>query len=278
MSAATETLGAQMATAVAAIRRRTAFAPEVAMILGTGLGALGKSIAVEAEIAYADIPGFPASTVESHAGKLLLGTLAGRRVAALQGRFHRYEGYSLQQVTFPVRVLRALGASTLVVSGAVGGMHPLWNLGDLALLSDHINLMGDSPLIGPNDDTLGPRFPDMSAPYDAALRSTAHAAALELGIALREGVYVAVTGPALETRAEYRMLRAMGADVVGMSTVPEVIVAVHGGMRVLGITVVTDKCLPDALEPADVATIIATAEAAEPRLAALLTRVLEKLA
>ena len=278
MSAAAVTLGAQMATAVAALRRRTAFVPEVGMILGTGLGALGRSIAVEGEIPYADIPGFPLSTVESHAGKLLLGTLAGRRVAALQGRFHRYEGYTLQQVTFPVRVLRALGASTLVVSGAVGGMHPLWNLGDIALLSDHINLMGDSPLIGPNDDTLGPRFPDMSAPYDAALRATAHKAALELGITLREGVYVAVTGPALETRAEYRMLRAMGADVVGMSTVPEVIVAVHGGMRVLGITVVTDKCLPDALEPADVATIIATAESAEPRLAALLTRILEKMA
>jgi len=278
MTTAAPALGAQMAAAVDAIRRRTSFVPDVGMILGTGLGALGRSIAVEAEIPYAEIPGFPLSTVESHAGKLLLGMLAGRRVAALQGRFHRYEGYSLQQVTFPVRVLRALGASTLVVSGAVGGMHPLWNLGDLALLSDHINLMGDSPLIGPNDDSLGPRFPDMSAPYDAALRATAHKAALELGLTLREGVYVAVTGPALETRAEYRMLRAMGADVVGMSTVPEVIVAVHGGMRVLGITVVTDKCLPDALEPADVATIIATAEAAEPRLATLLTRILEKLA
>jgi purine-nucleoside phosphorylase len=278
MTLAAPALGAQLATAVDAIRRRSGFTPDVGLILGTGLGALGRGIAIEAEIPYAEIPGFPLSTVESHAGKLLLGTLAGRRVAALQGRFHRYEGYTLQQVTFPVRVLRALGATTLVVSGAVGGMHPLWNLGDLALLSDHINLMGDSPLIGPNDDSLGPRFPDMSAPYDADLRATAHAAALELGITLREGVYVAVTGPALETRAEYRMLRAMGADVVGMSTVPEVIVALHGGMRVLGITVVTDKCLPDALEPADVTTIIATAESAEPRLAALLTRILEKTA
>jgi purine-nucleoside phosphorylase len=278
MTAAAVTLGSQMATAVAAIRRRSAFVPDVGMILGTGLGALGRGIAIEAEIPYAEIPGFPLSTVESHAGKLLLGTLAGRRVAALQGRFHRYEGYSLQEVTFPVRVLRAMGTAALIVSGAVGGMHPLWNPGDLALLSDHINLMGDSPLIGPNDDTLGPRFPDMSAPYDTALRATAHTAALELGLTLREGVYVAVAGPALETRAEYRMLRAMGADVVGMSTVPEVIVAVHGGMRVLGITVVTDKCLPDALEPADVATIIATAESAEPRLAALLTRILEKMA
>ena len=260
MTTAAPTLGAQMAAAVDAIRRRTPFVPDVGMILGTGLGALGRSIAVEAEIPYAEIPGFPLSTVESHAGKLLLGTLAGRRVAALQGRFHRYEGYSLQQVTFPVRVLRALGARHSSCPVRWAACIPLWNLGDLALLSDHINLMGDSPLIGPNDDSLGPRFPDMSAPYDAALRATAHKAALELGLTLREGVYVAVTGPALETRAEYRMLRAMGADVVGMSTVPEVIVAVHGGMRVLGITVVTDKCLPDALEPADVATIIATAE------------------
>ena len=278
MTTSVSTLGVQMATAVAAIRLRSAFVPEAGMILGTGLGALGRSMTVEAEIPYGDIPGFPLCTVESHAGKLLLGTLAGRRVAALQGRFHRYEGYSLQQVTFPVRVLRALGASTLIVSSAVGGMHPLWNPGDLVLLSDHINLMGDNPLIGPNDDSLGPRFPDMSAPYDAALRERRTKAALELGLTLREGVYVAVTGPTLETRAEYRMLRAIGADVVGMSTVPEVIVAVHGGMRVLGLTVVTDKCLPDALEPADVATIIATAESAEPRLAALLTRILEKMA
>lgn len=272
---ATGDLTSALDGAVKAIRARGAFTPDVGLILGTGLGALGRAIKVEAEIPYADIPGFPLSTVESHAGKLLLGTLAGRRIAALQGRFHRYEGYTLQQVTFPVRVLRALGASTLVVSGAVGGMNPLWQLGDVVLLSDHINLMGDSPLIGPNDDSLGPRFPDMSAPYDAGLAKAARAAALELRHVLREGVYVAVTGPALETRAEYRMLRGMGADVVGMSTVPEVIVAVHGGMKVLGLAVVTDLCLPDALEPADVSRIIATAEKAEPRLAALLTRTLE---
>lgn len=251
------------------------FVPEVGLILGTGLGTLGHAITLVAEVPYADIPGFPESTVESHAGKLLLGTLAGRRVAALQGRFHRYEGYSLQQVTFPVRVLRTLGATSLVVSAAVGGMNPLWQLGDIVLLSDHINLMGDSPLIGPNDDSLGPRFPDMSKPYDAGLAATARSAALELRQVLREGVYVAVTGPALETRAEYRMLRGMGADVVGMSTVPEVIVAVHGGMKVLGLAVVTDLCLPDALEPADISRIIATAEGAEPQLAALLTRTLE---
>lgn len=261
-----------------AVRARSALAPEFGIILGTGLGSLGSSIAVEAEIPYEEIPGFPASSVESHAGKLLLGTLAGRRVAALQGRFHRYEGYTLQQVTFPVRVLRALGAGTLVVSAAVGGMNPLWRLGDVMLVADHINLMGDSPLIGPNDESLGPRFPDMSAPYDPALAAVARRAALDLKQELREGVYVAVTGPALETRAEYRMLRAMGADVVGMSTVPEVIVAVHAGMKVLGLVVVTDLCLPDALEPANITKIIAAAEAAEPRMTALLVRTLELVA
>ncbi len=266
---------AQVRAAADAVRARSKLVPEFGIILGTGLGSLGASIKVEAEIPYEEIPGFPASSVESHAGKLLLGTLAGRKVAALQGRFHRYEGYTLQQVTFPVRVLRALGAETLVVSAAVGGMNPLWRLGDVMLIADHINLMGDSPLIGPNDEALGPRFPDMSAPYDPSLAAVARRAALELKQVLREGVYVAVTGPALETRAEYRMLRAMGADVVGMSTVPEVIVARHAGMKVLGLVVVTDLCLPDALEPADITKIIAAAEAAEPRMTALLTRILE---
>lgn len=266
---------AQVRAAADAVRARSKLVPEFGIILGTGLGSLGASIKVEAEIPYEEIPGFPASSVESHAGKLLLGTLAGRKVAALQGRFHRYEGYTLQQVTFPVRVLRALGAETLVVSAAVGGMNPLWRLGDVMLIADHINLMGDSPLIGPNDEALGPRFPDMSAPYDPSLAAVARRAALELKQVLREGVYVAVTGPALETRAEYRMLRAMGADVVGMSTVPEVIVARHAGMKVLGLVVVTDLCLPDALEPADITKIIAAAEAAEPRMTALLTRTLE---
>lgn len=266
---------AQVRAAADAVRARSKLVPKFGIILGTGLGSLGASIKVEAEIPYEEIPGFPASSVESHAGKLLLGTLAGRKVAALQGRFHRYEGYTLQQVTFPVRVLRALGAETLVVSAAVGGMNPLWRLGDVMLIADHINLMGDSPLIGPNDEALGPRFPDMSAPYDPSLAAVARRAALELKQVLREGVYVAVTGPALETRAEYRMLRAMGADVVGMSTVPEVIVARHAGMKVLGLVVVTDLCLPDALEPADITKIIAAAEAAEPRMTALLTRTLE---
>jgi purine-nucleoside phosphorylase len=195
----------------------------------------------------------------------------------MQGRFHRYEGYTLQQVTFPVRVLRALGAGTLVVSNACGGMHPLWAPGDLMLIADHINLLGDNPLIGPNDDTLGPRFPDMSEPYDVTLRQHARGVAAANGLPLREGVYVAVTGPCLETRAEYRMLRAMGADVVGMSTVPEVIVAVHGGMRVLGLSIITDQCLPDALVPATLEHIVAVATKAEPHLTALVRGVLERM-
>jgi purine-nucleoside phosphorylase len=264
-------------SAADAIRHRSPLAPEVAVILGTGLGGLARDISLEAEVPYGEIPGFPLSTVESHAGRLLLGRLGGRPVVAMQGRFHRYEGYDLQQVTFPVRVLHALGARTLVVSNACGGMNPLWRPGDLVLLSDHINLLGDNPLVGPNDERLGPRFPDMSAAYDPDLRALARAVALELGIVLREGVYVAVPGPNLETPAEYRMLRAMGADVVGMSTVPEVIVAGHQGMRTLGISIITDQCLPDALEPADIGRIIATANRAEPDLARLVTTVLERL-
>ncbi|HEX5388070.1 MAG TPA: purine-nucleoside phosphorylase [Gemmatimonadales bacterium] len=263
--------------AARAVRDRAALRPDVAVILGTGLGGLAAEIEVETVVPYEEIPGFPLSTVESHAGKLLLGRLAGRPVAAMQGRFHRYEGYSLRQVTFPVRVLHALGAGTLVVSNACGGMNPLWAPGDLMLIADHINLLGDNPLIGPNDERLGPRFPDMSAPYDPALRTLARCAALELGIVLREGVYVAVTGPNLETRAEYRMLRTIGADVVGMSTVPEVIVAVHEGMRVLGISIITDQCLPDALEPAEIGRIIETARRAEPGLTRLVRRVVEQL-
>ena len=263
--------------AAESVRGRSGLAPGVGIILGTGLGGLAKEIAVEAEVAYGDIPGFPLSTVESHAGKLLLGRLGGRPVVAMQGRFHRYEGYDLQQVTFPVRVLHALGARTLVVSNACGGMNPLWNPGDLVLLSDHINLLGDNPLVGPNDERLGSRFPDMSAPYDPELRALARGIALELGIPLREGVYVAVPGPNLETRAEYRMLRTIGADVVGMSTVPEVIVAGHQGMRTLGISIITDQCLPDALEPADLDRIIATAGRAEPALTRLITTLVERM-
>ena len=264
--------------AAGVVRGQSALVPEIGIILGTGLGGLAREIAVEAEVPYAEIPGFPLSTVETHAGRLLLGRLGGRPVVAMQGRFHRYEGYDLQQVTLPVRVLHALGARTLIVSNACGGMNPLWGPGDLVLLSDHINLLGDNPLVGPNDERLGPRFPDMSGPYDPELRALARKAALELGIMLREGVYVAVPGPNLETRAEYRMLRAIGADVVGMSTVPEVIVAGHQGMRTIGISIITDQCLPDALEPADIGRIIATAGRAEPQLTRLIATLVERAA
>jgi len=260
-----------------AIRVRFDRRPDAAIILGTGLGRLAVEIDAHAVIEYADIPGFPLSTVESHTGRLLCGTLGSKTVIAMQGRFHRYEGYSLRKVTFPVRVMRALGADSLIVSNACGGLNPLWSAGDLMLIADHINLLGDSPLIGPNDDRLGPRFPDLSAPYDSALRELARRVAAEKGITLREGVYVAVTGPNLETRAEYRFLRAIGADVVGMSTVPEVVVAIHAGMRVLGLSIITDMCLPDALEPATVERIIAVANRAEPQLTALVRGVLERM-
>jgi len=263
--------------AASVVRRAFIAPPEVAIVLGTGLGRLAAEIENQVVVEYADIPGFPLSTVESHAGRLLCGTLAGKTVVAMQGRFHRYEGYSLAQVTFPIRVLRELGASVLMVSNACGGMHPLWSTGDLMVIADHINLLGDSPLIGPNDDRLGPRFPDLSAAYDSGLRALARDVAREKGITLREGVYVAVAGPNLETRAEYRFLRMIGADVVGMSTVPEVLVAVHAGMRVLGLSIITDMCLPDALEPATVERILAAANASEPTLTRVVRGVLERL-
>ncbi len=263
--------------AVAAVRRHTALVPEIGIILGTGLGGLAEVIEVESAVPYDTIPGFPISTVESHAGRLLLGRLAGRPVVAMQGRFHRYEGYRLDQVTFPVRVIRALGAGVLLVSNACGGMNPLWQPGDLMLIEDHINLLGDNPLIGINDEALGPRFPDMSEPYDAGLRAIARQAAVDLQVTLREGVYVGIPGPNLETRAEYRMLRTIGGDVVGMSTVPEVIVANHAGMRVMGVSIITDQCLPDALEAASLERIIAVAKKAEPSLTRLVTRVVERL-
>ena len=267
----------RITAAAQAIRAIFPKRPSEALILGTGLGQLADQIDVETTIDYADIPGFALATVESHAGRLLCGTLGGRTVVAMQGRFHRYEGYSLHEVTFPVRVLRALGAETLIVSNACGGMHPLWARGDLMLIADHLNLLGDNPLVGPNDPSLGQRFPDMSVAYDASLRALARQVAAEQGITLREGVYVAVVGPNLETRAEYRMLRGLGADVVGMSTVPEVIVARHGGMRVLGLSIITDMCLPDSLQEATLDEIVATANAAQPKLTALVRGVLERL-
>ncbi|MBX3133277.1 MAG: purine-nucleoside phosphorylase [Gemmatimonadaceae bacterium] len=268
---------ADVARAADAIRARSVIAPEVAIILGTGLGGLASAIAVSDAIPYGDVPGFPESTVESHSGRLLLGTLGGKRVVAMQGRFHRYEGYSLQQVTLPVRVMQALGARTLVVSNACGGIRADWAPGDLMAIADHINLLGDNPLVGPHHAEWGARFPDMSAAYDAELRARAAAVAAEQGTTLRSGVYAAVMGPNLETRAEYAMLRTMGADVVGMSTVPEVIVARQLGMRVLGLSIITDACVPETLEEASLGKILEVAAVAEPKLTALVRGVVERL-
>jgi len=274
---ATSELKRQIDEAVASLRGRTSLVPEVGVILGTGLGTLAEGLTVETRIPYREIPHFAVSTVESHKGELVFGKLGGRPAVVMSGRVHFYEGYTMRQVSFPVRVMQALGAKTLIVSNACGGMNPLFDAGDIMLVTDHINLMGDNPLIGPNDETLGPRFPDMSQPYDRALLALAEDVALEEKLKVQKGVFVAVAGPNLETAAEYRFLRGIGADVVGMSTVPEVIVAIHAGMRVLGVSIITDQCLPDALEPASLEKIIAVASRAEPNLTALVRGVVERL-
>jgi purine-nucleoside phosphorylase len=265
----------QEATGV--VRARWGGTPRVGIVLGTGLGALAREIEAEASIPYPEIPHFPRSTVASHKGQLVCGTLAGQPVLAMEGRFHLYEGYSAAQVTFPIRVMKELGCRFLFVSNAAGGLNPLYNKGDLVVIEDHINLLGHNPLIGPNDDRLGVRFPDMIEPYDRGLQKLALRAALEENIVAHRGVFTAVTGPNLETRAEYRFLRAIGADVVGMSTIPEVIVAVHAGLRVLGFSIITDLCLPDALQPVSLEEIIAVANEAEGKLRTIVRRVLEKL-
>lgn len=246
--------------------------PDFAIVLGTGLGGLAEAIRVEQRLPYESLPHFARSTVVGHKGELLLGELEGRNVVAMEGRFHYYEGYSLEQITFPVRVMRALGARALVVSNACGGLNPAFARGDLMLIDDHINLMGVNPLIGPNDDALGPRFPDLCRPYDPAFLDLALSIAREEKIRAHRGVYAAMTGPNLETRAEYRFLQRIGADVIGMSTVPEVLVGVHAGFRILGVSVVTDMCLPEALEPVDIASILAVAREAEPKMTKLLQR------
>jgi purine-nucleoside phosphorylase len=267
-------LPTQIAQAAGAVRRQWNGRPRVGIILGTGLGSLAEEIESETVLDYEAIPHFPQSTTIGHTGRLVCGRLQGVPVAAMEGRFHAYEGYTHQQITFPVRVMRALGAELLIVSNACGGMNPHYLHGDIVVIEDHINLMNGNPLVGLNDDDLGPRFPDMSAPYDRALIERAMEIARRENFAAHKGVYVAVTGPNLETRAEYRFLRAIGADVVGMSTVPEVIVAVHAGMRVLGLSIVTDLCLPDALKPANIAEILATAAEAEPKLRKIVLGVL----
>jgi purine-nucleoside phosphorylase len=258
------------------VRSRWNGAPRVGLVLGTGLGALAREIDAEASIPYPEIPFFPTSTVESHKGQLVCGKLAGQSVVAMEGRFHLYEGYSPSQVTFPIRVMKELGCELLIVSNAAGGLNPLTSKGDLIVIEDHINLMALNPLVGPNDERLGPRFPDLIEPYNRQLQDLALKVALELNIVAHRGVYVAVVGPNLETRAEYRFLRAIGADVVGMSTVPEVLVAVHAGMKVLGFSIVTDMCLPDALHPVRIEEIIAVANEAEAKLRSIVRGVLER--
>ncbi|QXD14826.1 purine-nucleoside phosphorylase [Rhodocaloribacter litoris] len=267
----------QVEATAATVRERLRVVPRIGLILGTGLGTLADEIDVDVTMPYETLPHFPLSTVESHHGKLLAGRLGGVPVLALQGRFHLYEGYSPRQVTFPVRVLGVLGIETLLISNAAGGMNPHFRRGDLMLVTDHINLQGANPLEGPNIAEWGPRFPDMSEPYDPELRRLAEARALELGIKLQQGVYVAVTGPNLETRAEYRFLRSIGADAVGMSTVPEVIVARHMNLRVMAVSVITDECFPDALEPVSLEEVLAAAAEAGPRLAALTKAVVTAL-
>jgi len=267
-------LAAQIEEAAAAIRRQWSRTPRVGIILGTGIGGLVEEIDHEAAIDYDAIPHFLRSTATGHRGRLVCGTLGGAPVVAMEGRFHAYEGYGLAKITLPVRIMKALGAELLIVTNACGGMNPNYALGDILLIDDHINLMGGSPLVGINDDALGPRFPDMSRPYDPQLIERALEIARREDFAAHKAVFVGVLGPNLETRAEYRFLRLIGADAVGMSTVPEVITAVHCGLRVLGCSIVTDLCFPNALDPVDIGRIIAVANAAEPKLRKIILGVL----
>ncbi len=260
---------------VSFLRKKSKSKPPIGIILGTGLGRLAKEIEKEIEISYRDIPHFPLSTVEFHEGNLIFGRLGGKEVFAMQGRFHYYEGYTMKQITYPVRVMKALGVNTLMVSNACGGLNPLYKAGDIMVICDHINLLGDNPLIGENDDELGPRFPDMSEPYSLENIERVEQIALEEKIKLHKGVYLALSGPNLETRSEYRMLRNLGADVVGMSTVPEVIVAVHAGLKVLGMSVITDECFPDALKAVDIQEILKHANEAEPKMTVIMKRFVE---
>ncbi|MFO7897925.1 MAG: purine-nucleoside phosphorylase [Planctomycetota bacterium] len=262
---------------VAAVRERWAGEARVGIILGTGLGGLSQEIETEVTVPYSDIPAMPEPTLETHEGRLVLGRLAGVPVAVMDGRVHLYEGFDPLDVTLPVRVLRGLGAEVFVVSNVAGGLNRYFEIGDVVAIEDQINLMGVNPLIGPNDDELGPRFPDMVEPYDHRLIALAEDVARSHGIRLHRGVYAAMTGPSLETRAEYRLLQIVGADLIGMSTVPEVIVAVHAGLRTLGLSVVTDRCLPDALEPVNIEAIIRAGQEAEPKLKTIVMGVLDRL-
>jgi len=266
----------QIAKCLAYVRKKTSFTPELALILGTGLGNLAKRIKAEKVFDYKELPFFPKTTVQSHSGKLILGELGGKKIAAMEGRFHFYEGYALSEVTFPVRVLREMGAKMLVVSNAAGGLNLSYKKGEIVIINDQINFMGVNPLVGPNLDKLGSRFPDMCEPFSKRLIDLTLKASEEVKIPVRQGVYVGVTGPCLETKAEYRMMRSFGADLVGMSTVPEVIVGVHMGMEILGVSIVTDTCDPDHLEPCNIQEIIKTANEAGPKLDKLITAAITK--
>jgi purine-nucleoside phosphorylase len=265
----------QIQEAAGLIRSKWQHPPRVGIILGTGLGSLAGQIDVDAAIDYEDIPHFPRSTATSHRGRLVCGSLRGLKVMAMEGRAHAYEGHPMKSITLPVRVMKEMGADLLIVSNAVGGLNPNYRLGDIMVIEDHINLMDDNPLIGVNDDRLGPRFPDMSEPYDQQLVDVALEIARRENFIAHKGVLVSVTGPNLETRAEYRFLRLIGGDVVGMSTIPEAITAAHCSLRTIGFSIITDMCLPDALEAADVDRIIATANAAEPKLRAIVLGLLD---
>lgn len=266
-----ETQVARVDAAIAAVRAVTDFKPKIGLILGTGLGKLAERIDIQHTIPYDSLPHFPVSTVESHRGRLLIGTLEGVPVVCMQGRMHVYEGYSAREATFPIRVVAGLGIECLLITTACGGMNPAYRRGELMLLSDHINLQGVNPLVGPNVDAWGPRFPDMSEPYDVALRTRAKQIADKRAIKLHEGVYVSVLGPNLETKAEYRFLRTIGADVVGMSTTPEVTVARHMDLRVMAIGVITDECFPDTLQPVTLEEVLEAAGIAEPKLTTIMS-------
>jgi purine-nucleoside phosphorylase len=259
------------------VRARSALIPRVAILLGTGLGGVAEKIKAECRIPYGELRGMPVSTAESHKGEVVLGTLAGEPVIAFSGRLHCYEGHNIRDVVAPVRLAKRLGASVLIMGSAVGGLNPQYAVGDLVVIEDHINFMGVNPLVGENDDRFGPRWPDMINTYDTYLRDLAQQVALSQQVRLHRGVYVGVLGPNLETRAEYRMLRTLGADLVGMSTVPEAVAAVHCGLKTLAFAIVTDRCLPDALEAANVPAIIAAAKGAEPVLTGLIMGILPKL-
>ncbi len=272
-----EDLKAKVAESVEFINQKSKVKPKIAIILGTGLGRMAEDIEEKEIIPYSEIPNFPVSTVQSHSGNLVLGKLGNKEVVAMQGRFHYYEGYSLKEVTFPVRVMKKLGADTIIISNAAGGMNRFFKRADLMLITDHINLFGDNPLIGPNDEELGPRFPDMSEAYSQKLIELAKKVALKEKIRLREGVYVGLTGPTLETPAEYRFLISIGADAVGMSTVPEVIVANHMGMKVLGISCITDLAIDGVIVKTSVEEILKAASDAEPIMTKLIEKVIKKI-